>query len=154
VVAVVARTYVVRPHDTVQTHTSPAWWGPTLFSAVAAASNDTVSPPRRNRCSYYTSNDLAREAVGCMGVFGAPVCHVRVASRMRRPHLHTLTPAQRAFGQHHNQYRITPGITGLHLNHAQHTITLCITGALHNELLYHTLHNGRTAQRAFVPHAA
>jgi hypothetical protein len=73
---------------------------------------------------------------------------------MCRPHLHTLTPAQRAFGRDHTQHTITPGITDLHLNHAQHTITLCITGAPHNELSYHTLHHGRTAQRAFVPHAA
>src|SRR3954470_5099294 len=32
------------------------------------------------------SEDLAREAVGCNGVFGAPVALTRAASRMCQPH--------------------------------------------------------------------
>jgi hypothetical protein len=57
-VGVVARAYVVKPHDTVQTQTSPAGWGLILFSAVSAASHDTISPSRWNRCLYYTSHGV------------------------------------------------------------------------------------------------
>src|SRR4051812_36865207 len=42
---------------------------------------------RHNNCQ--NSSDLVREAVGCMGVFGAPVAIVWVATRMVRPHSHT-----------------------------------------------------------------
>src|SRR5512134_3795807 len=38
----------------------PGGVGTTLFSAVSAASSDTVSPPRRNRCHYYTSSACRR----------------------------------------------------------------------------------------------
>jgi len=93
---------------------------------------------RRERASerVQKTNDLAREAVGCNGLFGAPVALTRAASRMRRPHLHTITPCT----------------TCLNLNHTQHTIRLPITGTPHNEHSYHTLHNGlghatRLAQR-------
>ena len=48
----------------------------------------------------------------------------------------------------------TPGTTGVHLNHAQHTITVPRTGNPHNGPSYHTLHNGQSAQRAFIPHLA
>jgi len=38
-------------------------------------------------------NDLVREAVSCNGVFGDPIAVARVATRMRRPHLHRIMPA-------------------------------------------------------------
>jgi hypothetical protein len=42
------------------------------------------------------ANDLAREAVCCNAVFGAPVDHVQDASRIRRPPRHRTTLAQHA----------------------------------------------------------
>jgi hypothetical protein len=39
-------------------------------------------PPRAHHHNCQKAFDLAREAVGCMGVFGAPVDHGRVAARM------------------------------------------------------------------------
>jgi hypothetical protein len=107
------------------------------------------------------TNDLAREAVDCMGMFGAPAAVVRVANRTHRPHPHVITPARRALGWDHAHLGSRPsGITryttGVHLNHAQHPIRLpttgnphngplnhaCTTGNPHNGRPYHTLHNG------------
>jgi len=53
---------------------------------------------RRERATkrYQKTNDLAREAIGCMGVFGDPVVVAGSATRMCRPHPHGTTPAQRA----------------------------------------------------------
>jgi len=47
------------------------------------------------------ATDLVREAVGYSGVFGDPLAIARVATRMRRPHQHSTTPARRAFGRDH-----------------------------------------------------
>jgi hypothetical protein len=50
---------------------------------------------RRERAADHLQkpNDLAREAVGCMGVFGDPLAVVWAATRMRRPHPHATTLA-------------------------------------------------------------
>src|SRR6266545_7528254 len=62
-----------------------------------AAQRPGVQLPRA-RCTrrLQKSNDLAREAVSCNTVFGAPVANLPLASRMCRPHPHGITPAQRA----------------------------------------------------------
>jgi len=67
-----------------------------------AAERPAHQPPRARHTNRQNANDLVRAAVGCMGVFGAPVASYRVASRMGRPHLHSITPS-------------TPGVN---LNHA------------------------------------
>jgi len=55
----------------------------------------TVEFSRRARAQQdpQKANDLVRAAVGWNDLFGAPVEHARVASRMRRPHPHRITPA-------------------------------------------------------------
>jgi len=73
------------------------------------------------------------------------------ATRIRRPHRHSSTPARRASigttrsGNHalHNGPQSEPRASG---------ITSPITGNQHNGLAYHALHNGPSAQRAVVPH--
>jgi hypothetical protein len=52
-------------------------------SRAPDAERDAHQPLRAHRRNGQKTNDLVREAVGCMGVFGAPACHARVASRMR-----------------------------------------------------------------------
>jgi len=100
---------------------------------------------------------ISRAAVGCMGVFGAPVAFLRVVSRMRRPHLHRITPgitgvlAEPHPAQNHacitgvlaepRPAGITFSTTSLqHTGPAYHACTTCLQ---HNERSYHTLHNGR-----------
>ena len=106
-----------------------------------------ISRRERATRSLQKANDLAREAVGCIGVFGAPVAVARVATRMRRPHRHGTTPAQRAFGRNHAHLGSRPAQRALIWNHAQHTITLPTTGNPHNGRSYHAgttsfQHNG------------
>ena len=52
-----------------------------------------IQLPRARWYRLSKANDLAREAVSCNAVFGAPVEDARVASRMRRPPPHGTTPA-------------------------------------------------------------
>jgi len=59
----------------------------------SCAQRPAHQPPQARRTNSQKTNDLAREAVGCMGVFGAPVAFLRLASRMCRPRLHTITLA-------------------------------------------------------------
>ncbi len=84
-------------------------------------------------------NDLARAAVGCNGVFGAPVAVMRVASRMRRPHPHGTTPARRAFN----------GTTRM-WDHVLHNGRSSEPRPAHD----HAAHHGPSAPRASVPHVA
>jgi hypothetical protein len=75
---------------------------------------------RAHRTNWQNATDLAREAVGCMGLFGrwllVPFC---------RPHDCT-TPRT-----------LPPGTTGVRWNHTPHTITFLTTGNRHNWPLYH-----------------
>jgi len=61
---------------------------------MAATQRAAHQPPQALVVPSKT-NDLAREAVGCMGVFGGPRAVVRVVTRPCRPHSHRTTPAQR-----------------------------------------------------------
>jgi len=111
---------------------------PCLYRFDGFRPTPAVQPPRARHKMTSKADDLAREAVGCNGLFGVPVAITRAASRLRRPH----------------HRGITLCITGLNLNHAQHKTRLPITGTPHNEPSYHTLHNGRghaarPAERAF-----
>jgi len=123
----------------------------------------------RARCTRWlqNSNDLAREAVSWNTVFGAPVVVARVAGRMRRPHLHTLTTSTTGVRSGSRTSGITPCITGFDRNHTQHTIRLSTTslqhygpsyqagttGNPHHERSYHAGTTGfcttKLAQRAF-----
>jgi hypothetical protein len=71
-------------------------------------------------------------------------------SGRRRPHHPGITPCTTGVWSEPRASEITPCTTGLQRNHAQHTTTLPRAGAQHNELPYHTLHHGQSAQRAFV----
>jgi len=71
------------------------------MNEVKAAQRIAHQPPQARHSKRIKTHDLAREAVGCMGVFGAPVAVPRVANRMHQPHPHRTTPAQRAFGWDH-----------------------------------------------------
>src|SRR4051812_10663023 len=83
------------------------------FATSTAKKGMPATPPRtpnglpisrreRTTKTCQKPNDLGREAVGCNGVFGAPVSVSRVADRMGRPHPHG----------------ITLGTTSVHLYHA------------------------------------
>jgi hypothetical protein len=72
------------------------------------------------------ANDLAREAVGCMGVFGTLVAR----------------SAQPPACVYHAGTQ-SPGTTGVYLNHTPHAITLGTTRKQHHEPSYHGRHNGR-----------
>src|SRR4051812_10902702 len=93
-----------------------------------------ASAPQR---AHQKANDLEREAVGCNGVFGAPVAIIRVAESMCRPRWHT----------------ITRRTTGVDLYHAPlesrlpQRASICTT-----PLWNHAAQNGQETQRAVVPH--
>jgi len=89
-------------------------------------------------------------------MFGAPASILRVASRMRRPHRHRITPARRAFGWDHAQRESHPAQQALN-GTTPSTRSRCperassitglrttprTTGNQHNGASYHTLHNG------------
>jgi hypothetical protein len=73
-------------------------------------------------------------------------CHPYVPTTP--PCSHTCTTG---VGSESHASGITPCTTGLERNYVQHTTRLPTTSALHHELSYHTLHNGQSAQRTFVP---
>src|SRR4051794_68035 len=68
--------------------------------------------------AYQKRHDLAREAVGCNGVFGALVAVARVATSMCRPLLHTITPSTTGVRSLSRASGITRRTTSLQPNHA------------------------------------
>jgi hypothetical protein len=124
---------------------------PTTFHGCRTGCRSAAASAPQKVCQK--ANDLARAAVGWNGVFGAPASVVRVPTACAD---HTCTRSRL-----HNQPRSESRpahdhacTTGFSLNHAQHTTRLPITSAQHNGLPYHARHNGQSAQRAVVPHAA
>jgi len=85
-------------------------------------------------------NDLAREAVGCNGVFGAPASLVRVPSACA-DHTSIVSHLHNGPRSEPRQKGITPSTTGFDRNHVPH-----------NGRSSHAWHNGTPAQRALVPH--
>src|SRR6266498_5464701 len=116
--------------------------------------NVRVQPPRAHP-------EPPSKTLGSRARSGRLERHVRRSGRRRsgcRPHAPTTASENHAgttgVDQNHAQHTPPPGRTSFERNHAQHTIRLRTTGAPHNGLSYHILHNGRTAQRALVPHPA